>query len=187
MTSTGSQSQQSDRSRSPQDRIRGPRLPTSAAQQGSAGNGNSSQKQQRQVEERRVVYVGRIAEGTTRAEIRARFEVFGPIEEISVHFRDRGDNYGFVTFHNKKDAFSAIEHGNDDTSYPRVDLCFGGRRAFCKEKYADLDSGGASSRGGGHRGTNSSMQSRSCSRNSGQDNVEDFDSLLKQVRAGLRK
>ena len=48
------------------------------------------------------------------------------------------DNYGFVTFHNKKDAFSAIEHGNDDTSYPRVDLCFGGRRAFCKEKYADL-------------------------------------------------
>jgi peroxisome proliferator-activated receptor gamma coactivator-related protein 1 len=34
--------------------------------------------------------VGRIAEGTTRAEIRTRFEVFGPIEEISVHFRDRG-------------------------------------------------------------------------------------------------
>jgi len=189
MTST-SQSQQSDRSRSPQDRIRGPRLPTSAQQ---GGNGNGSQKQQRQVEERRVVYVGRIAEGTTRAEIRARFEVFGPIEEISVHFRDRGDNYGFVTFHNKKDAFSAIEHGNDDTSYPRVDLCFGGRRAFCKEKYADLDSGGASSqdRGGQHRRTNSSMQSRSCSRNSGQDSrgeaVEDFDSLLKQVRAGLRK
>lgn len=189
MTST-SQSQQSDdhRSRSPQDRTRGPRLPTSASSQAQgSGNGTSPQKQQRQVEERRVVYVGRIAEGTTRAEIRARFEVFGPIEEISVHFRDRGDNYGFVTFHNKKDAFSAIEHGNDDTSYPRVDLCFGGRRAFCKEKYADLDSGGASSRGGGHRGTNSSMQSRSCSRNSGQDNVEDFDSLLKQVRAGLRK
>ena len=48
------------------------------------------------------------------------------------------DNYGFVTFDSKKDAFSAIEHGNDDTSYPKVDLCFGGRRAFCKEKYADL-------------------------------------------------
>ena len=48
------------------------------------------------------------------------------------------DNYGFVTFDSKKDAFNAIEHGNDDTSYPKVDLCFGGRRAFCKEKYADL-------------------------------------------------
>lgn len=200
---------QSDRSRSPQDRgIRGPRVPTSGQQgpasggTGSAGIGNGNglllpQKQQRQVEERRVVYVGRIAEGTTRAEIRTRFEVFGPIEEISVHFRDRGDNYGFVTFDSKKDAFSAIEHGNDDTSYPKVDLCFGGRRAFCKEKYADLDSGGASRLDRGHRsnGTNSSSrseQARSCSRNSPgrgqQDNsVEDFDSLLKQVRAGLRK
>ena len=48
------------------------------------------------------------------------------------------DNYGFVTFQSKSDAFSAIEHGNDDTSYPKVDLCFGGRRAFCKERYADL-------------------------------------------------
>ena len=44
----------------------------------------------RQVEERRIVYVGKIAEGTTRADIRRRFEVFGPIEEISVHFRDHG-------------------------------------------------------------------------------------------------
>ena len=47
-------------------------------------------KQQRQVEERRVVYVGRISENTSRADLRKRFEVFGPIEEISVHFRDRG-------------------------------------------------------------------------------------------------
>jgi len=44
----------------------------------------------RQVEERRIVYVGRIAEGTSRAELRKRFEAFGPVEEISVHFRDRG-------------------------------------------------------------------------------------------------
>ena len=57
------------------------------------------------------------------------------------------------------------------------------------------DSGGASRLDRGHRnnGTNSSSrseQARSCSRNSpgAQDNsVEDFDSLLKQVRAGLRK
>ena len=43
-----------------------------------------------------------------------------------------------MTFRNKADAFTAIEQGNDDTSYPKVDLCFGGRRAFCKEKYSDL-------------------------------------------------
>ena len=48
------------------------------------------QEDSRQVEERRVVYVGKIAEGTTRNDLRNRFEVFGPIVEISVHFRDSG-------------------------------------------------------------------------------------------------
>ena len=62
-----------NRSRSPADRSR-----------------RTAFKQQRQVEERRVVYVGRVSEGTTRADLRKRFEFFGPIEEISLHFRDRG-------------------------------------------------------------------------------------------------
>lgn len=48
------------------------------------------------------------------------------------------DNYGFVAFRYKVDAYEAVEHGNDDPSLPKVDLCFGGRRAFCKEKYSDL-------------------------------------------------
>ena len=36
------------------------------------------------------------------------------------------------------DAYEAIEHGNDDPSFPNVDISFGGRRTFCKEKYSDL-------------------------------------------------
>ena len=48
------------------------------------------------------------------------------------------DNYGFVTFRHKVDACEAFEHGNDDPAFPIVDICFGGRRAFCKEKYSDL-------------------------------------------------
>ena len=51
---------------------------------------HNDQEGSRKVEERRVVFVGKIAEGTTRADLRKRFEVFGPIVEISVHFRDRG-------------------------------------------------------------------------------------------------
>lgn len=72
-------------------------------------------------------------------DLRKRFEVFGPVVEISLHFRDHGDNYGFVTFQYKVDAYEAVEHGNDDPGLPKYDLCFGGRRAFCKEKYSDLD------------------------------------------------
>jgi len=97
------------------------------------------QERQRQVEERRVVYVGGIQEGTLKDDLRKRFQVFGPIVDISVHFRDFGDNYGFVTFQYKVDAYAAVERGNDDKTQPQYDLCFGGRRAFCKERYMDLD------------------------------------------------
>ena len=57
---------------------------------------------------------------------------------IIKNFFFRRDNYGFVTFKYKVDAYEAIEHGNDAPSFPTVDICFGGRRTFCKEKYSDL-------------------------------------------------
>ena len=47
-------------------------------------------ERQRQIEERRVIYVGKIAEGSTRADLRRRFEIFGPVIDISLHFRERG-------------------------------------------------------------------------------------------------
>ena len=92
-----------------------------------------------QVDDRRVIYCGKIQEGTLKSDLRTRFQVFGPVTDVSLHFRERGDNYGFITFENKDDAYTAVERGNDDTNLPIYDLCFGGRRAFCKEKYFDLD------------------------------------------------
>ena len=92
-----------------------------------------------QSEERRVVYVGGIDEGTLKSDLRTRFEAFGPIVDISVHFRERGDNYGFLTFQKSDDAFQAIERGNEDKSLAAYDLCFGGRRTFCREEYFDMD------------------------------------------------
>ncbi|KAK2584070.1 hypothetical protein KPH14_006517 [Odynerus spinipes] len=112
-------------------------------------------------------------EGITKADLRRRFEVFGPVVDISVHFREHGDNYGFVTFAYKNDAYEAVEHGNDDPALPRYDLCFGGRRAFCKVKYADLDGLASNSLNGG-----SLSQSN-------EDNT--FDLLLKEAKAKLRK
>lgn len=44
----------------------------------------------RQVEERRVIYVGRLLPGTTKNDLKRRFSKFGPIIETSVHFRDKG-------------------------------------------------------------------------------------------------
>lgn len=47
-------------------------------------------EKQKQVEERRVIYVGRLDEGITKADLRRRFETFGPVVDISVHFREHG-------------------------------------------------------------------------------------------------
>lgn len=41
-------------------------------------------------EERKIVYVGRIPEGYTRRQLYKRFEQYGKIEEVSVHFREAG-------------------------------------------------------------------------------------------------
>lgn len=104
-------------------------------------NNDLERKEERRnvVEQRKIVYVGKIEEGTLKADLRQRFQKFGTIVDVSVHFRERGDNYAFITFANKEDAYEAVEHGNDDQSQPIYDLCFGGRRDFCKEKYFDMD------------------------------------------------
>ena len=50
------------------------------------------------------------------------------------------DNYGFVTYYDTKDAFTAIENGGKLRKPNELpfDLCFGGRRQFCRTSYADL-------------------------------------------------
>ncbi|XP_023719461.1 uncharacterized protein LOC111870987 isoform X2 [Cryptotermes secundus] len=146
----------------------------------------NEREKQRQVEERRVIYVGRIEEGTSKAELRRRFEMFGPIVDISVHFREHGDNYGFVTFAYKVDAYEAVEHGNDDPNQPHYDLCFGGRRAFCKTRYSDLD--GMATKNDPLSNPNGYMQGRpvGISRNRSH-NENSFDLLLREAKAKLCK
>ncbi|XP_051940319.1 peroxisome proliferator-activated receptor gamma coactivator-related protein 1-like [Hippocampus zosterae] len=124
------------------------------------------------IDERRVVYVGRIRRSMTHDELRERFSYFGEVECVSLHFRDKGDHYGFVTFYRMDDAFAAIDNGAklrrpDELPF---DICFGGRRQFCNSDYADLDA------------KVDAEQSPAKSR----FQELDFDSLLKQAQRGLR-
>lgn len=43
--------------------------------------------------------------------------------------------YGFVTYQRARDAWTAVEAAN---TFPQYDVGFGGRRAFCRQSYADL-------------------------------------------------
>ncbi|KAK6177996.1 hypothetical protein SNE40_012843 [Patella caerulea] len=97
------------------------------------------EEKERQIRERRIVYVGRIPDSYTKRDLKKRFDRFGEIENVSTHFREAGDNYGFVTFAYTCDAYAAIEKGNAVPGELQFELCFGGRRQFCDTEYADLD------------------------------------------------
>lgn len=94
------------------------------------------------VEERRIVYVGRIEQETTKEILRKKFIAYGPIKNITIHYKDTGMKYGFVTFEKSEDAFRVIDSGSKDDTINNYDISFGGRRAFCRTSYADLDSAG---------------------------------------------
>ncbi|KAM6997071.1 uncharacterized protein pprc1 [Tautogolabrus adspersus] len=176
---SGSWSRSRSRSRSPQRRAqwnRSRRLhsPMQSSQFGTKTNVEEVKRcKEKAIEERRVVYVGRIRGTMTQKELQERFTLFGEIEDCTLHFRDHGDNYGFVTYYDTKDAFTAIENGSklrkpDELPF---DLCFGGRRQFCQTSYADLDS---------NREYDPYQGKVKCQ-------TLDFDTLLKQAQQNLKR
>nr|XP_046258387.1 peroxisome proliferator-activated receptor gamma coactivator-related protein 1 [Scatophagus argus] len=176
---SGSWSRSRSRSQSPQRQSQWSRRlyrPSCRPSYGHSVNTNTERTKkckEKAIEERRVVYVGRIRGTMTQKELKERFSLFGEIEECTLHFRDQGDNYGFVTYYNTKDAFTAIENGSklrkpDELPF---DLCFGGRRQFCQTSYADLDS----------NREYDPLPAR------GKFHALDFDTLLKQAQQNLKR
>ncbi|XP_047035928.1 uncharacterized protein LOC124641774 [Helicoverpa zea] len=88
------------------------------------------------VEERRIVFVGRLEKDVTKVTLRNQFCKFGPVLEVRLHSKEDGSRYGFVTYQRARDAWSAVEAAS---TFPQYDVGFGGRRAFCRQSYADLD------------------------------------------------
>nr|XP_040034509.1 peroxisome proliferator-activated receptor gamma coactivator-related protein 1 isoform X3 [Gasterosteus aculeatus aculeatus] len=172
---SGSWSRSRSRSQSPHRRAQWSR----SRMLNSYGNGAKTNVEEvkrlkeKAIEERRVVYIGRIRGTMTQKELKERFSLFGEIEECTLHFRDHGDNYGFVTYYDTKNAFMAIENGGklrkpDELPF---DLCFGGRRQFCKSNYADLDS----------------SREYDSSSAKGKFHTLDFDTLLKQAKQNQKR
>lgn len=124
-------------------------------------------------EERRIVYIGKISNKTTKDDVFKRFRPFGPIEKVTVHFREKGDNYAFVTFFETSSAAEAIERGNEDSRLPVLDLCFGGRRKFCGGSYVDFDS------------NTSYLEEQELSRPPSSDEMG-FDALLRMSQKNLK-
>ncbi|XP_004911281.1 peroxisome proliferator-activated receptor gamma coactivator 1-alpha isoform X2 [Xenopus tropicalis] len=131
-------------------------------------------QRQKAIEEHRVIFVGKMRPNMSRAELRARFEVFGEIEECTVNLRDDGNCYGFITYRYTCDAFAALENGYTlrRSNEPDFEVCFCERKQVCKSNYADLDS--------------NSDDFDPASTKSKYDSM-DFDSLLKEAQRSLRR
>ncbi|XP_055303832.1 uncharacterized protein LOC129569214 [Sitodiplosis mosellana] len=129
-------------------------------------------------EERRIVYVGRIEEETTKEELRRKFSVYGQVKQVSLHYKDSKLKYGFVTFVRPCDAYTAIDDSPKNSAICHYDISFGGRRAFCREKYFDLDNSGH-----GFREDKTSPIKQQTKI----DNDDSFDVLLRKVKEKMQE
>ncbi|XP_055705356.1 pinin isoform X2 [Phlebotomus papatasi] len=90
--------------------------------------------------ERRIVYVGKLEEDLTKDDLKRKFQSYGPITKVTLHFKEvTRMRYGFVTFERARDAYEAIDNGPKNPNLNCYDISFGGRRAFCRSSYSDLD------------------------------------------------
>ncbi|XP_053669433.1 serine-rich adhesin for platelets [Anopheles marshallii] len=89
--------------------------------------------------ERKIVYVGRLESTARKEDLQQKFQPYGKIVKITLHLKANGTRYGFVTFEKPQHAYDAIDACGTDPSLRSYDVSFGGRRAFCRTQYADLD------------------------------------------------
>ncbi|XP_050067984.1 serine-rich adhesin for platelets [Anopheles maculipalpis] len=89
--------------------------------------------------ERNIVYVGRLESTVSKEDLQQKFEPYGKIVKITLHVKANGSRYGFVTFEKPQHAYDAIDACGTDANLRNYDVSFGGRRAFCRTQYADLD------------------------------------------------
>ncbi|XP_049277192.1 serine-rich adhesin for platelets [Anopheles funestus] len=89
--------------------------------------------------ERKIVYVGRLESTARKVDLQQKFQPYGKIVKITLHLKANGSRYGFVTFEKPQHAYDAIDACGTDPNLRNYDVSFGGRRAFCRTQYADLD------------------------------------------------
>lgn len=85
------------------------------------------------------MYVGRLESTASKEDLQQKFQPYGKIVKITLHVKANGSRYGFVTFEKPQHAYDAIDACGTDPNLRNYDVSFGGRRAFCRTQYADLD------------------------------------------------
>ncbi|KAJ8715726.1 hypothetical protein PYW07_010208 [Mythimna separata] len=61
------------------------------------------------VDERKVVFVGRLEKDVTKQALGNKFAKFGRVVRVRIHRHDNGTLYGFVTYERARDAWAAVK------------------------------------------------------------------------------
>lgn len=76
------------------------------------------------VEERRIVYVGRIEEETTKEDLRRKFLAYGSIKQITIHYKDNGYDSSTFSPNNLLNFLNITEWSTDSwlTTEPKMHI-----------------------------------------------------------------
>ncbi|KAJ8715737.1 hypothetical protein PYW07_010219 [Mythimna separata] len=88
------------------------------------------------VDERKVVFVGRLEEDATKQALGSKFAKFGRVSRVRIHSHDNGTRYGFVTYERARDAWAAVKAAS---TFARYDVRFGAHCAFFRQSDAEPD------------------------------------------------
>uniref|UniRef100_A0A182YJQ1 Uncharacterized protein n=1 Tax=Anopheles stephensi TaxID=30069 RepID=A0A182YJQ1_ANOST len=127
------------RSRSPRSRSRSGKRSSSPDRQHFHARERVNNHRRAISPERNIVYVGRLESTVSKEDLQQKFQPYGKIVKITLHVKANGSRYGFVTFEKPQHAYDAIDACGTDPNLRNYDVSFGGRRAFCRTQYADLD------------------------------------------------
>ncbi|XP_043923677.1 peroxisome proliferator-activated receptor gamma coactivator 1-beta [Protopterus annectens] len=140
----------------------------------SQNHGLAQKKRDKVYDDRRVVCIRNLSNSMTQAELKARFEVFGEIDECKIIIPKSRDKCGLITFRHIQGAVSALKRGHtlkkrNETPFQ---MSYGGMRRFHRNTYTDLDS---------------SVDGFAPAATKSKYGIMDFDSLLKEAQRNLHR
>ncbi|KAJ8715749.1 hypothetical protein PYW07_010231 [Mythimna separata] len=88
------------------------------------------------IDERKVVFVGRLENDANKQALGNKFAKFGKVVRVRIHSHDNGTRYGFVTYERARDAWAAVKAAS---TFARYDVRFGAHCAFFRQTDAEPD------------------------------------------------
>ncbi|KAJ8715758.1 hypothetical protein PYW07_010240 [Mythimna separata] len=82
---------------------------SSSGYQSSSATSSKNENHRSPVDERKIVYVGRLEKDVTKQALGNKFAKFGRVVRVRIHSHDNGTLYGFVTYERSDADLDVLE------------------------------------------------------------------------------